>query len=107
MTLVPLRISVSLTSILSLCSSHTNVISNCCFTKDGRYLCTASWDKTLQLWDVTTGTFRSQGGEGHNIGHDGCVSSCMFSDDGEASLCAGPLVLLCHDHGQEAGPQLK
>ncbi|XP_042168964.1 WD repeat-containing protein 88-like [Oncorhynchus tshawytscha] len=63
-------------------STHTNVISNCCFTANGRYLCTASWDKTLQLWGVQTGTFRSHGGLTLSKGHDGSVSSCTFSVDG-------------------------
>lgn len=63
-------------------SAHTNVISSCCFTQNGRYMCTASWDRTLQLWDVQTGSFRTRGGEQLSKGHNGSISSCAFSSDG-------------------------
>ncbi|KAL2076806.1 hypothetical protein ACEWY4_027595 [Coilia grayii] len=68
---------------LSIASSHSSVVSSVCFTQDGRYVCTGSWDKSLQLWDVSSGTFRSHGAltHTHNMTHDGCVSSCAFSRD--------------------------
>uniref|UniRef100_W5LVV7 Uncharacterized protein n=1 Tax=Lepisosteus oculatus TaxID=7918 RepID=W5LVV7_LEPOC len=63
------------------CSGHSNVISSCCFTGNGRHLCTASWDKTLRLWDIPTGRFRSRGGVTLSKGHEGNISSCVFSED--------------------------
>lgn len=64
---------------------HSNAISDCCFTSDGRYLCTASWDKSLKIWDIKTGEFRCHEPLSLNQGHEGSVSSCVFSQDGELS----------------------
>ena len=40
------------------CRGHSNVISDSCFSNDERILATASWDKNIQLWDVSSGTYR-------------------------------------------------
>jgi len=40
------------------CSGHKNVVSSCDFSENERHLCTSSWDKTLQIWDISTGMFR-------------------------------------------------
>uniref|UniRef100_A0A3Q3GVG5 Uncharacterized protein n=1 Tax=Labrus bergylta TaxID=56723 RepID=A0A3Q3GVG5_9LABR len=53
---------------VSINSNHNNVVSDCCFTNNGHFLCTASWDKSLKLWDLQSG-------------HEGSVSSCSFSVD--------------------------
>ena len=37
---------------------HGNVISDASFSNDERILATASWDKNIQLWDVSSGTYR-------------------------------------------------
>ncbi|XP_035804423.1 WD repeat-containing protein 88-like [Amphiprion ocellaris] len=70
---------------VSMDSNHGNVVSDCCFTSSGRFVCTASWDKTLKLWDLQAGGFRTHGGTTLQRGHEGSVSSCSFSADGEAS----------------------
>ena len=37
---------------------HINIVSCCCFSHDAHYVATASWDKTLQLYDIATGVYR-------------------------------------------------
>ncbi|MGH0115812.1 UNVERIFIED_CONTAM: hypothetical protein FKN15_046997 [Acipenser sinensis] len=56
-------------------------LEDCSFSPNGRYLCTASWDKTLRLWDIKTGQFRTQGAVTLDEGHAGNISSCVFSKD--------------------------
>lgn len=68
--------------------AHTNAISDCCFSLDGHYLCTAGWDEVLKLWDVRTGEFRSHGAIILEQGHIGIVGCCTFSKDGE--FCKTP-----------------
>ncbi len=62
---------------------HTNAVTSVCFSPDGRYTLSASWDNTLRLWDVKTGkelqTFE---------GHESCVTSACFSPDGRYALSA-------------------
>ncbi|MEO1998210.1 MAG: WD40 repeat domain-containing protein [Planctomycetaceae bacterium] len=38
-----------------ICRGHTNVISAVTFAADGRRVITASWDKTLRVWDARSG----------------------------------------------------
>lgn len=60
---------------------HSNVISDSCFSNDERILATASWDKNIQLWDVSSGTYRKEGPVTLKKGHEGSVSACCFSSD--------------------------
>lgn len=34
---------------------HSHIVQDCALTADGAYALSASWDKTLRLWDVATG----------------------------------------------------
>lgn len=49
---------VSKTYNLITCRGHSNVISDASFSNDERILATASWDKSIQLWDVSSGSYR-------------------------------------------------
>lgn len=72
--------------VFHLCfRGHGNAVSDCCFTSDSRYLCTASWDKSLKIWDIKTGEFQCHEPISLNQGHEGSVSSCLFSQDSELS----------------------
>ncbi|XP_033754028.1 WD repeat-containing protein 88-like [Pecten maximus] len=61
---------------------HINVISSCDVTFDERKFATGSWDKTVGIWDIATGGYRSKGPLTLSGSHDGSVSSCAFSNDG-------------------------
>ncbi|HAP67122.1 MAG TPA: hypothetical protein DCQ99_04830 [Nitrospinae bacterium] len=60
------------------------VVQAAAFSPDGRYALTGSWDKTLKLWDVSTGKqikiFK---------GHKERVMSVTFSPDGRYAMSKG------------------
>jgi WD40 repeat protein len=63
---------------------HTALLNSASFSRDGRYLVTASQDGTLRVWDSSTGqdlkTLR---------GHAGGVNSAVFSPDDRFIVSAG------------------
>ncbi|KAK0051368.1 WD repeat-containing protein 88 [Biomphalaria pfeifferi] len=72
---------VTSTNTISL-EGHINVVADCDITNDERNCATASWDKTIGVWDVSTGMYRSKGPTVLKGSHDGSVSCCQFSNDG-------------------------
>jgi WD40 repeat protein len=66
---------------LMLHIGHTGTIYSVCFSPDGRYALSGSWDKTVKLWHVETGrcirTFS---------GHEDYVESVFFSSNGKYAL---------------------
>uniref|UniRef100_A0A8V1A517 Uncharacterized protein n=1 Tax=Gallus gallus TaxID=9031 RepID=A0A8V1A517_CHICK len=80
---------VARSTSITIKEGHSNAISDCCFTSDGRYLCTASWDKSLKIWDIKTGEFQSRGPVTLSQGHEGSVSSCCFSQDASLVVSGG------------------
>ncbi|ELT87334.1 hypothetical protein CAPTEDRAFT_168582 [Capitella teleta] len=68
---------------------HKNIISDASFTFDQRKLATVSWDKSIRVWDVTTGMFRSQGATAIEKAHEGSISACDFTSDGSALVTGG------------------
>ncbi|KAM9765862.1 uncharacterized protein ACNS7B_002751 [Menidia menidia] len=66
---------------VSLDSDQAGVVSDLCFSSDGRLLASASWDRTLKLWDLQAGGFRSQGAASLRR-HQGSASCCRLAADG-------------------------
>ena len=66
-----------------MCRHHKNVVSDACFTRDERKLATVSWDKNIAYYDISTGMYRSDGPTVFERAHDGCISCCQFSHDGQ------------------------
>ena len=65
-------------------TGHNQAVQDVCVSSDGQFALSASWDKTLRLWDLTTGssvrTF---------VGHTGDVFSVAFSADNRQIVSAG------------------
>ena len=62
---------------------HTSRITELVFSSDGATLASASEDRTIRLWDVTTGTHK------HTLtGHNSHIYSIAFSPDG-STLASG------------------
>ncbi|MEU8704122.1 hypothetical protein [Streptomyces sp. NPDC048565] len=60
---------------------HSGAVYLTSFSPDGRTLATASYDRTVRLWDVTDPTRPEQLGKPLK-GHESWVSSAVFSPDG-------------------------
>jgi len=75
---------------------HTNVVSHCEFSKNQSLLATTSWDKTVRLWDISTGQFRTRGSKVlYEGGHLGCVSCCEFTKDDRTLVSGGYDETIC------------
>ena len=62
---------------------HTLGVTSCAFSPDGRSLLSASYDKTLRLWEAATCSPLRE-----FVGHVDTVTSCAFSPDGRSVLSA-------------------
>lgn len=59
-----------------------NAVTSCAFSQNDMYLATTSWDKTVNLYNLSSGSFRSVGPMVLQY-HEGCVNNCSFSQDGK------------------------
>eukprot|EP01063_Lacrimia_lanifica_P008205 TRINITY_DN152_c0_g2_i3.p1 TRINITY_DN152_c0_g2~~TRINITY_DN152_c0_g2_i3.p1 ORF type:complete len:321 (+),score=143.90 TRINITY_DN152_c0_g2_i3:60-1022(+) len=55
---------------------HSNFIQDVQISSDGKFCLSASWDKSLRLWDLSTGNSPYR-----FVGHSKDVMSCAFSPD--------------------------
>ena len=72
-----------LNGLLPLLEGHTNWVTDCALSADGRLALSASWDRTLRLWDTETGEARAV-----LEGHTDWVWGCALSADGRLALSA-------------------
>jgi WD40 repeat protein len=70
--------------LLAKIDAHASLVSSLAFTRDGRMLISASWDKSVKLWNVGTWT------EAAALTHDQSATSMAISPDGQ-SLAVGTL----------------
>lgn len=63
---------------------HDHIVQDIAISQDGAFAISASWDKTLRLWDLATGTTRQR-----FVGHTGDVLSVSFSADNRQIASAG------------------
>ncbi|CAG8512681.1 15528_t:CDS:10, partial [Cetraspora pellucida] len=57
-------------------TGHNHFVQDVVISSDGQFALSASWDKTLRLWDLNTGTTTRR-----FVGHDKDVLSVSFSPD--------------------------
>ncbi len=68
---------------------HEAVVPSYSISNNEKFVATVSWDKTLRVWDITTGAYRNNGALLFENGHEGCVSCCKFSPDNAIIVTAG------------------
>jgi hypothetical protein len=57
---------------------HSSPVTSAVFSPDGKRIASASWDKTVKIWDAATGTLIRT-----LTGHSSSVISAVFSPDGK------------------------
>lgn len=67
-------------------TGHSHFVSDLALTNENNFLLSASWDKTMRLWDLKTGKTTQTFVEG---GHTKEILSCAISSDGRYILSSG------------------
>lgn len=62
--------------LLRVLKDHMSGVTSLSFSLDGRKLASASWDKTVRIWEIADRGIRT------TVGHDSEVTSLAFSGDG-------------------------
>ncbi|THD23489.1 putative Wd40 protein [Fasciola hepatica] len=68
---------------------HKHAVSSACITTDGRLLATTSWDRSILLYDLQTGAYRSQGPTVLTGAHQGSISCSSISTAGDILVTGG------------------
>ena len=64
-------------TLLMMLNGHTSYVSSVAFSSDGTRIVSGSWDKSVRIWDASTGALLTM-----LNGHTSYVSSVAFSSDG-------------------------
>jgi hypothetical protein len=62
---------------------HEDVVTSAAFSRDGKWVVTASWDQTARVWEAASGKE-----VGQPLRHDSVVDSAVFSPDGKRVVTA-------------------
>jgi WD40 repeat protein len=70
-------------ALVRVLSGHSLPVTGCAISPDGTRAVSASWDKTLKVWDLRTGKELMT-----LAGHSGSVNGCAISPDGTGMVSA-------------------
>ena len=71
------------TKELATLRGHSEKVNSVAFSPDGKTLASGSVDKTIEIWDVSSGEVKAT-----LLGHGGSVDSVVFSPDGRTLASA-------------------
>ncbi|MHA1819133.1 MAG: WD40 repeat domain-containing protein, partial [Promethearchaeota archaeon] len=57
---------------------HSSSVSSVCYSPDGKYIASGSYDKTIKVWEAASGHLVNT-----LIGHSSSVESVCYSPDGK------------------------